>query len=101
MPYIKPERRKILDVGFNQLLDAFFALESLSKGKGDEPYIFDGDVNYVITRLIDRMYGGRFTHYEMLNRGFGVLEAVKMEFYRRRVAPYEDKKAKENGDVFE
>ena len=27
------------------------------------------------------------------------LEAAKLEFYRRHVAPYEDKKIKENGDV--
>jgi hypothetical protein len=25
---------------------------------------------------------------------------VKLEFYRRRMAPYEDKKAKQNGEVF-
>jgi hypothetical protein len=88
-----------LDVGYNQLLEAFFKLEDLSPDN-DRPYIEDGDVNYVITRLIERMYGGQFTYYEMMNRGLGVLEAVKLEFYRRRMAPYEDKKAKQNGEVF-
>jgi hypothetical protein len=29
----------------------------------------------------------------------GALEATKMELYRRKIAPYEDKKMKENGDV--
>jgi hypothetical protein len=101
MPYIKEERRRILDVGFGQLLDAFFALEPLNKGRDDESYVTDGDVNYVITRLIDRMYGGRFSHYEMMNRGLGVLEAVKLEFYRKRVAPYENVKCHENGEVFD
>ena len=28
------------------------------------------------------------------------LEATKLEFYRRVIAPYEDKKCVENGDVF-
>jgi len=30
----------------------------------------------------------------------GVLECIKQEFYRRAVAPYEDKKKEENGDVY-
>jgi len=30
----------------------------------------------------------------------GVLENVKQEMYRRLAAPYEDKKAEENGDVY-
>lgn len=30
----------------------------------------------------------------------GVFECVKLEFYRRIVAPYEDAKIAENGDVF-
>jgi hypothetical protein len=29
----------------------------------------------------------------------GALEATKLEFYRRHVAPYEDKKIEQNGDV--
>jgi hypothetical protein len=29
----------------------------------------------------------------------GALEAAKLEFYRRQVAPYEDGKIAENGDV--
>jgi len=29
----------------------------------------------------------------------GVLECVKQEFYRRKVAPYEDIKIIENGDI--
>ena len=31
----------------------------------------------------------------------GALEATKLELYRRRVAPYEDVKCKENGDVYD
>lgn len=29
----------------------------------------------------------------------GALEAAKLEYYRRHVAPYEDRKIAENGDV--
>ena len=31
----------------------------------------------------------------------GVVECVKLEFYRRAVAAYEDEKCKENGDVYD
>ena len=37
-----------------------------------------------------------FAHYAEV---LGALEATKLELYRRHVAPYEDKKLKENGDV--
>lgn len=37
--------------------------------------------------------------YGDLNEILGCLEATKQEFYRRVVAPYEDKKIAENGDV--
>jgi len=37
----------------------------------------------------------------MIGRAFamGVLSAITEEFYRRKVAPYEDEKIVENGDV--
>jgi len=39
--------------------------------------------------------------YSDYNALVGVLECAKLEFYRRAVAAYEDKKIKENGDVYE
>jgi hypothetical protein len=30
-----------------------------------------------------------------------VLECIKQEFYRRKLAPYEEAKIKENGDLWE
>ena len=38
--------------------------------------------------------------YENLNGIIGVLESAKMELYRRVVSIYEDKKCKENSDVY-
>ena len=57
----------------------------------------DGILNYVITRLIDILYK---TSYTDLNAAIGMLECAKQELYRRRLAPYEDEKIKENGDVY-
>lgn len=86
-PYIKPEQRPALD-GFLEPL----ILEIV----GSNPARRDGEVNYVITRLLHALY--RESYFDM-NAALGVLEAAKLEFYRRRVAPYEDKKVRENGDV--
>jgi len=60
-----------------------------------------GELNYLITRLVDdymqRKGGVRYAH---LNEVVGVLECVKLELYRRVAAPYEDKKCAETGDVY-
>ena len=60
-----------------------------------------GCLNYLIT-LWARDYiatnGG--LKYSVLNAAIGALECAKLELYRRVIAPYEDKKIKENGDVF-
>jgi len=59
-----------------------------------------GELNYVITRLIDMYLGYNSFHYADINAVVGVLECVKLELYRRLAAPYEDKKKEENGDVY-
>ena len=56
----------------------------------------DGEVNYVVTRMLKQIYSLRYFH---INRAVGVLECIKLEFYRRVAAPYEDKKILESGDV--
>lgn len=52
------------------------------------PEEVDGVVNYVITKIL-RKYPARYYHY---NKAIGVLECIKQEYYRRVVAPCEDKK---------
>ena len=76
--------------------------------EGDSPETW-GELTYCINKFvmdfwnemkdeaeIDDMTLG----YTELSSIMGVLECVKQEFYRRMVAPYEDKKCEENGDVF-
>lgn len=59
-----------------------------------------GELNFVITCLIED-YRDRFgTTYKILNEIMGVLECAKSEFYRRVVIPYEDDKIQANGDVY-
>lgn len=59
-----------------------------------------GELNYVITLLLNKFIREHGKNYETLNKVVGVLECAKLELYRRVVAPYEDEKCKENGDVY-
>jgi len=59
-----------------------------------------GDLNYVITLLLTSYIGANGKNYRTLNEVVGVLECAKLELYRRVVAPYEDRKCEENGDVY-
>lgn len=88
MPYITQEERKELDLEIDQLL------EKLRKAPLEK---VDGRLNYVISRLLNGVYAPSYFNY---NRALGVLSAVSHEFYRRKVAPYEDTKIRENGDIY-
>ncbi len=95
MPYISKPKRKILD----PVLDKVAPLVNCP-----------GDLNYAITKLtsafldnynvISRGIGGPL-RYDDYNAAMGVLGCAKLELYRRMVAPYEDIKCEENGDVYD
>ena len=61
-----------------------------------------GELNYFITRIITHYLASKEgePRYRDYNSVIGVLEAVKIEVYRRLVVPFEDTKIAENGDVF-
>jgi len=85
MPYIKPDRRQQLD-------PYVFAL---SNSIGEY-----GELNYAITQLCRLMHIEEPLSYTKIALLTGVLENVKQEFYRRLAVPYEEEKAKINGDVY-
>jgi hypothetical protein len=79
MPYIKQGDRYYID-------------------KGIVP-VKVGDLTYLITKnILD--YIGDKESYAVYNEVIGALECAKLEFYRRKVAKYEDNKIMENGDVY-
>lgn len=80
MPYITPEQRTALSTR--------------------KIPVSAGELNFVITMAVQDYLGLLGTSYANLNDVLGVLEAVKLELYRRVVAPFEDRKMKENGDVW-
>lgn len=81
MPYIKPERRD-------------FAMECGADAENC------GELNYHLTLDIISYLREHGEKYQTYNDIMGVLSCIQMELYRRMIAPYEDKKIKENGDVY-
>lgn len=86
MPYIKPNQRTQFDE----------AIDSLAVRIGPE-----GELNYVITKLVHTWLIEYGVNYARLNAAIGVLDCAKMELYRQVVAEYEDEKKSENGHVSE
>lgn len=86
MPYIKPDRRAVLDDWYH--LD--FPMDEITDS---------GELNYVLTRICHGYLNNVVLRYASLNDVIGALEGAKLELYRRVVAPYEDVKIELNGDV--
>lgn len=80
MPYIKRERR-------DQLKVTSWPLNP-------------GELNYIITDICLSYFHEGHKNYQGINDILGALEGAKLEFYRRVVVPYEDRKIIENGDVY-
>ena len=81
MPYIKTERRAEIDVN-------------------DASAKVAGELNYRLTKEIQRYWVNSARNYQAINDIIGALEGAKAEFQRRIVVPYEDNKIQENGDVY-
>jgi len=87
MPYIKQEERDRL----NQLV------QDMNRAKLDT----EGTLNYLITQLCQAYVRQHPPFgYKVANAVIGALECAKLEYYRRVVSNYEDKKIAENGDVY-
>lgn len=60
-----------------------------------------GELNYAITKIILRyLFLQGDPKYATFNDVIGVLGCIHSELYRRMVAPYENLKISENGDVY-
>lgn len=95
MPYIKKDRRKQYDSLIKKLA------KKIAKLNVDGCTLFCGDWNYTITKLLKETLKaeGCRKSYAQQNEIIGMLESCKLEWYRREVAPYEEEKIKQNGDV--
>jgi hypothetical protein len=88
MPYIKKENRTIL--------------KSVTTALENNPPTTAGELNYILTMTCFAfLKKNLLINYQSYNDVIGALESCKLEMYRRSVAPYEDIKISENGDVYE
>ena len=84
MPYIKEERRNVFDDFLEKL-----ALQVCT----------EGELNYCIYKLASLVIDRIGKSYSNLSMCSSAMEHAKLEWYRRKLAPYEDKKIEENGDI--
>lgn len=59
-----------------------------------------GELNYLVTKLLDSFLVMSGVSYTSINAAIGVLECAKLELYRRIAASYEDQKMSDNGEVY-
>ena len=59
-----------------------------------------GELNYHLTLITNKYMKHKGSSYTTYNDIIGALECCKLEIYRRIIAPYEDIKLKQNGDVY-
>lgn len=87
MPYIDAKNRPQLDTLMDPIIDHIKSAPLEER---------DGMLDYVVTRMLKSLYQPPFFN---LNRAMGVLTAIMLEYYRVVVAPYEDEKIRQFGQV--
>ena len=88
MPYIKKEDR----LRYEALIREIASL--VPPERESRP----GHLNYIISSLLHSVFEGKM-RYADHNEVIGVLHCAADEFYRRKTAPYEDEKIREEGDL--
>jgi len=89
MPYIRKEKREILEPELSALIEKLQKITIFGRTES-------GVVTYVIYKIIKELYQDG---WDVMSDGIKILECAKTEFYRRVLAKHEDKKIQENGDV--
>lgn len=82
MPYIKPERRAFCDEVVDEM--------------AGQTIVADGDLNYILYKYCKNHIKPSYNNYKNF---CGELRQCATEIERRLLAPYEESKIFENGDV--
>lgn len=96
MPYIPQILRDRLDGPIRDLVNAL--IDAASDPDGIEGWR-TGEVNYVVSKLLRLLLGSEPQNFSNMNEMIGMLECVKLELYRQVVAPYENEKIRQHGDL--
>lgn len=93
MPYIDPKNRVKYATLFTEIQHIFLNLEHKDN---------EGELNYLVSAIVACWLNtlGREPRYADYNAIWGVLQGAAQEFYRIKIAPYEDHKRHINGDVY-
>lgn len=94
MPYIPKNERSRYDKSIKEIVHLLLDKFPGENGKDFE----EGDLNYIISSIVWKLFDAHRS-YRKGNTLVGVLECVKMEFVRRRLNDYENKKIETNGDL--
>jgi len=94
MPYIQQTERQRYDDKINEVVELLITKFPADNGKNYS----EGDLNYIVSSIVWKLFEAKKS-YSNANTLMGTLECIKQEFYRRQVAPYEDIKIKENGNI--
>jgi hypothetical protein len=89
MPYIPSDDKMKFDAVLTELCETI-----------DTHGISNGELNYLITMLGIEYIGRHGESYNTLSDVIKAFECAKLEFYRRKMVPYEDAKIASNGDVY-
>lgn len=84
MPYISKDRRAIFDAA---LAECAAEIEN------------EGELNYCIYKMSALIIDRIGPSYAKLSMCSSAMEHAKMEWYRKKLAPYEDEKICEHGDI--
>ncbi|SDN61027.1 hypothetical protein SAMN04488516_103179 [Desulfonauticus submarinus] len=84
MPYIDKNKRELFDKYLEEIAKSI-------KNEGELNYCF-----YKLSCLLIERIGESYANLSMCS---SAMEHAKLEWYRRKLVPYEDKKIKENGDI--
>ena len=90
MPYLEQEDKKKFDPHFAGALTYLQKLDIKD---------FVGHLNYMVFKTVKFWIKRNGKKYFIFAAVIGTMICCVLEIYRRLVAPYEDKKIKENGDV--
>lgn len=98
MPYIEPKLRPAIINAVDMLISQI-EIENAPERKDQSEAMTVGELNYLITRMVHIWCAHHGVSYANLSAARGVLRDAHDEFYRKVMAPYEDKKIDENGAV--
>ena len=87
MPYIRPELRGLVNTYINRILIVVDMQNEKDR---------NSMMTYIIYSLIQKY---NLYDWDYKSTPLKILEDVKLEYYRKILAPYADKKIEENGDI--